>query len=53
VELNKELSYHLSAALGEGREVTTLFEPQGENTLVTTTFDPENENPVEMQKMGW
>jgi uncharacterized protein YndB with AHSA1/START domain len=53
VELNKELSYHLGAALGEGREVTTLFEPQVESTLVTTTFDPENENPVEMQKMGW
>jgi uncharacterized protein YndB with AHSA1/START domain len=53
VELNKELSYHLGAALGEGREVTTLFETQGERTLVTTTFDPENENPVEMQKMGW
>jgi uncharacterized protein YndB with AHSA1/START domain len=53
VELNKGLSYHLGTALGEGREVTTLFEPQGENTLVTTTFDPENENPVEMQKMGW
>jgi len=53
VELNKELSYHLGATLGEGREVTTLFEHQGENTLVTTTFDPENENPVDMQKMGW
>jgi uncharacterized protein YndB with AHSA1/START domain len=53
VELNKELSYHLGTALGEGREVTTLFESQGEKTLVTTTFDPENENPVEMQKMGW
>jgi uncharacterized protein YndB with AHSA1/START domain len=53
VALNKELSYHLGAELGEGREVTTLFEYQGENTLVTTTFDPENENPVEMQKAGW
>ncbi len=53
VVLNKELSYHLGAELGEGREVTTHFEPQGDSTLVTTIFDPENENPVEMQKTGW
>lgn len=39
--------------LGDGRKVTTDFEPMGDKTKVTTVFDAEGENSVEMQRSGW
>ncbi|MNK60153.1 hypothetical protein D3C87_792810 [compost metagenome] len=39
--------------LGDGREVSIIFDALGESTRVTETFDPEGTNPVEMQRGGW
>lgn len=46
---NKEISY----TMGDGRQVTTLFEEKENQVLITTTFDAEKENPVEFQQQGW
>lgn len=40
-------------ALGDGRKVSVVFEPQENATKVTETFDPESTNPREMQQGGW
>jgi uncharacterized protein YndB with AHSA1/START domain len=45
----KKLNY----TMGDGRKVTTTFEPVGDKTKVTTVFDAEKENSEEMQKSGW
>ncbi len=39
--------------LGDGRKVTTTFEPTGNATKVTTTFEAENQNSIELQRTGW
>lgn len=49
VDMHKQISY----TMGDGRQATTTFTPQGKGTLIETTFDAENENDVEMQKQGW
>jgi uncharacterized protein YndB with AHSA1/START domain len=43
----------LAMTLGDGRSVTTTFEPNGKTTKVTTVFEAEEENPVAMQRDGW
>lgn len=50
VDMHKQISY----TMGDGRQATTTFTPQGNSTtLIETIFDAENENDVEMQKQGW
>ena len=39
--------------MGDGRQVSVRFKPQGEETLVEETFDPENQNSLELQRNGW
>ncbi|RYG41928.1 MAG: activator of HSP90 ATPase [Chitinophagaceae bacterium] len=43
----------ISYILGDGRQVTVLFEFSDGQTTITETFDPENQNPTEMQRSGW
>lgn len=49
VEHNRLISY----VLGDGRKVSTSFEPKGNETIVTTNFDAEETNSLEMQQGGW
>ncbi|PZD79341.1 SRPBCC family protein [Mesonia sp. K7] len=44
---------NISYTMPDGRQATTLFEPEGNKTKITTTFDAENVNSVEMQRDGW
>ena len=39
--------------LGDGREVTNIFNAKDGGVEITSTFEAENENPVEMQQAGW
>jgi uncharacterized protein YndB with AHSA1/START domain len=49
IETNKKISY----VMGDGRNCTVTFTPQGNATHVSVAFDAESQNPVEMQKGGW
>jgi uncharacterized protein YndB with AHSA1/START domain len=40
-------------ALGDGREVSVIFQAAGNQTKVIETFDAETENSLELQKNGW
>jgi uncharacterized protein YndB with AHSA1/START domain len=40
-------------ALGDGREVSVIFQAAGNQTEVIETFDAETENSLELQKNGW
>ena len=39
--------------VGDGREITTLFEVKSNSTQLTTILDAETENPIELQQEGW
>ncbi|RPD42925.1 SRPBCC family protein [Chitinophaga barathri] len=39
--------------MSDGRQVKTVFTPQGEETKIVTVFDAEDTNPIEMQQAGW
>jgi uncharacterized protein YndB with AHSA1/START domain len=39
--------------MGDGREVTVVFEPKGDTTVVRETFAAENTHPVDFQRAGW
>lgn len=39
--------------LGDGREVSVIFQAEGNQTEVIETFDAETENSLELQKNGW
>ena len=39
--------------LGDGREVTNIFNAKDGGVEITSTFEAENENPVDMQQAGW
>lgn len=40
-------------ALGDGREVSVRFTPQGAATKVTETFESEGTHSVQQQREGW
>ncbi|RXK48772.1 SRPBCC domain-containing protein [Aquirufa rosea] len=44
---------NLEITLGDGRQVSIHFIPEGEGVLIKESFEPENQNPTEMQHMGW
>lgn len=50
-EVVKHREIHYTMA--DGRQVITIFEPDGNYTKIRTTFDAEALNPIEMQQAGW
>lgn len=50
-EVTPEKSF--TYTMGDGRQVTTLFETVGDTTKVSTVFDAETVHPEEFQKQGW
>ena len=49
VEEYKQIDY----TMGDGRNVSNVFDEHDGHTHVTVTFDAESENSVEMQRQGW
>lgn len=39
--------------MGDGREVSVLFQEKESQTVIIETFDSESQNPVAVQKAGW
>lgn len=43
----------IDIVLGDGRELSVLFEETQDGTNITEIFEPEEVNSLELQQMGW
>ena len=43
----------IDIVLGDGRELSVLFEATPDGTNITEIFEPEEVNSLELQQMGW